>query len=134
MMTSAKIVIVEDEPAILLLLDTILTRAGYDTLLTTTGRDAYPLIQQIRPDLVILDLTLEQPRAGEMVLELLERDPHTSAIPVLLCSGDLARLRETAARFQPNVQAALAKPFQIAEVLAAVRSTLAPARSRERGA
>ncbi len=68
MMTPPTIVIIEDDPAILMVLEMMLQRAGYTTIGWMTGTDAHQLIQQAQPDLVILDLTLEHPHAGEMVL------------------------------------------------------------------
>jgi len=123
-MSPPTIVIVDDEPTILLVLDTVLTRAGYETHLWTHGNNAYHFIRQIKPDLIILDLTLEQPNAGAAVLELLDHDPATAAIPVIMCSGDMFALQMNGERWRAKGYHLLAKPFDLADLLELVRRAL----------
>ncbi len=66
-----RIVVVEDDTDILEMLTLALTDAGYTVLPWTQGADAHPFICTAQPDLVILDLWLEHPQAGSMVLGLL---------------------------------------------------------------
>jgi CheY-like chemotaxis protein len=71
----ARIVVVEDDTAFQDLLDTVLTAEGYTVLRWTQGAGADAFIRTMQPDLVILDLWLEHPQAGSMVLGLLMVDP-----------------------------------------------------------
>ena len=123
-MTPPKIVIINDEPAILLVFDTVLTRAGYDTHLCTQGTGPYHVIRQITLDLVILDLTLEHPQAGEAVLELLDHDPATAGIPIIVCSGDTYALQANSQRWQAQGYHLIAKPFELADLLELVHRAL----------
>jgi len=53
-----KVLIVDDEPAIVRLVRDYLERAGFDVSTAANGEDALRLFSRVRPDLVILDLTL----------------------------------------------------------------------------
>ncbi len=61
---TARIVVIEDDHAILALLDTLLTEAGYHPIRWDQVQDAHELIRTVQPDLVIFDLWLEHPGAG----------------------------------------------------------------------
>ena len=100
-------------------------RAGYTTRCWTNGKDAHQLIRQLQPALVILDLVLEEPHAGEMVLGLMELDPKTTTIPVIVCSADDRTLQRQQAWFQRKGHHVLTKPFALADLLDLVRRTLA---------
>ena len=88
-MPAQTIVLVDDDPAIVQLLHTILSKAGYRTILVARGMDAYQVIHEQQPDLVILDLQLETPNAAGSVLNLMVADARTKTIPVIISSGDL---------------------------------------------
>ena len=123
------IAVVEDAPTLLELLDEALRDAGYHTVLSTRGTDAHRIIRERRPDLVILDMRLEHPHVGEIVLGLLELDPATREILVIICSaGRYARAR--AAHFEARGHRLLEKPFAIADLLALITALLGPAPSQ----
>lgn len=67
-------------------LDAALSAAGYRTIICREGKNAHPLLRRVQPDLVVLDLELEHPCAAGMVLGLLELDPSTQTIPVIVCA------------------------------------------------
>ena len=52
---SAKILIVDDEPAQQQLLRYNIEKAGYDILLADNGKDALIIIEEVKPDLIVLD-------------------------------------------------------------------------------
>src|SRR5262245_22851095 len=54
----AKILVIDDEPSIRELLDTILRRKGYDVVLADTGQKGLEIFRQERPDVVVLDLKM----------------------------------------------------------------------------
>ncbi|HET7636066.1 MAG TPA: response regulator, partial [Candidatus Limnocylindria bacterium] len=73
-----------------------------------------------RPDLLIIDLRLEQPAQNLSGWELVVLASHHEAlgrIPILVCSGDQAALRSHAPEIGRSERfATLAKPFQVAEL------------------
>ena len=64
----------------------ILTRAGYTVLTAGDGEEALEVVQQHRPDLVILDLMMPK-LGGEQVLQALRKDATTKYIPVIVLTS-----------------------------------------------
>jgi CheY-like chemotaxis protein len=81
-MGSKKILIVDDEPGVLALLETRLSSAGYQVVKADNGRDALFLASKEKPDLILLDIVMPG-MDGAQVSEALEYDPVTRDIPVI---------------------------------------------------
>jgi DNA-binding response OmpR family regulator len=118
------IAVIEDDLSIVQLLDDLLCDAGYRVISYTQGRDAHQFILRTMPDLLILDWWLEDPAAGGMVLGLLERDPRTQQIPVIVCSAHIMALRQQADLLRARGHRILPKPFHYQELLACVQDAL----------
>jgi DNA-binding NtrC family response regulator len=56
----AKILVIDDEQGIRSLLDTLLSRKGYDVVLADSGRKGLELFRRERPDVVVLDLKMPE--------------------------------------------------------------------------
>jgi two-component system response regulator (stage 0 sporulation protein F) len=54
----AKILVIDDEPGIRDLLDTLLSRKGYDVVLADNGQKGLEVLRRARPDVVVLDLKM----------------------------------------------------------------------------
>jgi DNA-binding response OmpR family regulator len=119
-----RIVVVEHDTDILEMLTLALTDAGYTVVPWTQGADAHPFIRDAQPDLVILDLWLEHPQAGSMVLGLLMIDPATQHIPVIISSAYRQLLDAQAAHLRAQGYAIVDKPYRIEALLAAVHTLL----------
>ncbi len=131
--TAARIVVVEDDAAFQDLLDTVLTAEGYTVVRWTQGAGADVFIRDVQPDLVILDLWLEHPQAGSMVLGLLMVDPVTRYIPVLICSAYRQLLGDQEAQLRTHGYLILDKPYQIEELIAHVHTLLGGTQARAVG-
>ena len=83
---SPLILSVDDEQDVTDLVRYHLTRIGCEVLTAADGREALQLIASRRPDLILLDLMLPD-IDGFGVCEILRRDPHTAAIPVILLTA-----------------------------------------------
>src|SRR4051812_4817525 len=112
-MSTAVIAIVEDNVEMLEMVDVILTDEGYQTILLPEGQGAYQLVRAQQPDLVILDLRMEDPREGWITLDLLRADPATATVPVIMVSGDHEFLCANAARLRAENCRVLPKPFRV---------------------
>ena len=123
--------VVEDDEPTLELVDGLLIDEGYRTFLWPQGRDAHLLIRRVKRDLIILDMWLEHPTAGEMVLSLLELDPGTTRIPVIICSAHTAMLQGQLPLFREKGYRVLPKPFNVADLLAQVAAALQVGRTSE---
>jgi CheY-like chemotaxis protein len=125
-MENATIAVVEDDPAFLSMVHELLSDEGYLTVLCADSEDAYPLIRRRRPDLVLLDLRMEDPEAGWRILLLLRQDQGTAHIPVIMFSAARHFLQLRARVLRHKCCATLEKPFSADDLLWMVRSGLDP--------
>jgi putative two-component system response regulator len=119
-----RIMIVDDEPANVLLLKRILARAGYGEVTSTTDpREAPDLVSTNRPDLLLLDLNMPVLN-GWSLLALLRREPVGDAfLPIVVLTADVT----TETRQRALAEGAtdfLTKPFDATEVLLRIRNLL----------
>ena len=87
-----KILAVDDEPDILEILNTVLSRAGYEVLQALNGNDAVAMAKEKRPDLIILDIKMPGMDGGK-VTDVLKNHRETRAIPIIYLSS-LVNARE----------------------------------------
>jgi GAF domain-containing protein/DNA-binding response OmpR family regulator len=84
-----RILIIDDQPDAIRLLSQLLDQHGrYRIFYANNGNEGISLVARRRPDLVILDLRMPE-MDGFAVLNELRSNPETSAIPVLVVTGDL---------------------------------------------
>jgi DNA-binding response OmpR family regulator len=117
------VLIVEDEPHIVLSLEFVLRRGGYETAAAADGEQGLALARALRPDLVLLDLML--PRLnGYDLCRALKADAALRDVPVVILS---AKSQEAEIRkgLELGAAAYVTKPFGNAEVLELVRGVLA---------
>ncbi len=117
-----KILVLDDEPAILNEVEEWLNLEGYETITAGNGRDGIQKIRDHRPDLVISDLSMPEMN-GYSVLAKLQKEPGLAAIPFIFLTGhsDKASMR---ACMELGADDYLTKPFTHKEMLAAIQSRL----------
>ena len=114
------VLIVEDEPEIQDLIGDLLLLEGYDV--HTLDRIPHGLdgIRRLGPDVIVLDLRL--PGVGGVeLLRLLAADRQLSSTPVVICSGAGDLRAAHAEEFASLGCEVVAKPFELDEILGAVR-------------
>ena len=82
----AYILIVDDDPAIRLLLENLLGGAGYRTKAVTGGQEALDFITGAAPDVIVLDLMMPEMDGWQVLKELMSRE-RTRRIPVIIYSA-----------------------------------------------
>jgi signal transduction histidine kinase/DNA-binding response OmpR family regulator len=124
LLTSCSILLVDDEEANLDLLEGFLRAEGYHTLSRTTdSRQVLSMMDEHRPDLVLLDLHMPHKDGFQVLRELGEHVPGDDYVPVLVLTADVnPQARERA--LSGGARDFLTKPFDILEVLLRVRNLL----------
>ncbi len=118
----AIILIVDDVPENLRLLNQILTDAGYRVLLTKKGSEALAIAKNAEPDLILLDIMMPGIDGFE-VCKRLKEDSATAEIPVIFLTA-LSESDDIVRGFQLGAVDYVTKPFNTVEVLARVRTHL----------
>jgi DNA-binding response OmpR family regulator len=117
MLTSMpRILLVDDDPAILRLLDVNFRMEGFDVDAASHGEEALAAVARAAPDVIVLDLMLPG-MDGREILRRLRDDPATAAVPVLFLT---ARGRDDAAAGE--AERYIQKPFDTVDLVATVRS------------
>jgi putative two-component system response regulator len=119
----AKILIVDDGEANVMLLEETLTQAGYTELTSTTNSsDVVALCAGKSPDLILLDLHMPHPDGYE-VMELLAPWIEARWFPILVLTADITPAAKERA-LSSGARDFLTKPFDMTEVLLRIKNLL----------
>lgn len=121
-MGKPRVVIVEDEPHIVLSLEFLLQRAGYDTVTAADGEAGLALVRRLRPDVVLLDIMLPR-RNGYEICQAIKSDPGLRTIPVIMLSAKGQEV-EVLKGLELGAASYVTKPFGNADILEAIRAVL----------
>jgi putative two-component system response regulator len=118
----ASIMVIDDQPANLKLLEEMLQRQGYAVRSFPRGRLALAAAEQHPPDLILLDITMPEMNGFE-VCERLKSNEKLAPIPVIFLSA-LNEKEDKVRAFRAGAVDYVAKPFQFDEVQARVETHL----------
>ena len=115
-----QVLIVDDEPDLLRVLEYSLQQAGFETATAADGEAALAAVRQRLPDLVILDLMLPD-LPGTEVCRQLRASPRTQAVPVIMLTarGDEV---DRVVGFELGADDFVTKPFSVRELLLRIRA------------
>lgn len=119
-----RILIADDDSAIVALLERILSRAGYSDVSSTTNSSAViGMFEELSPDLLILDLTMPEPDGFEIMARLGNIIPAGSYVPILVLTGNpTAEVKQQA--LAEGAKDFLTKPFDVPEVVLRINNLL----------
>ncbi len=122
-MAHQTILVVDDEPHIVEVVQDYLKQAGYRVLTARDGQTALTLARHEHPDLIVLDLMLPGGLDGLDVCRRLRQDPGLADVPIIMLT---ARIEETDRLIGLELGADdyITKPFSPREVVARVRAVL----------
>jgi two-component system, OmpR family, phosphate regulon response regulator PhoB len=119
---TASILIVEDEEPIQILLTYNLQAEGFRVRATANGEDVAHLVNEERPDLIVLDWMLPG-ISGIEVCRLLRSRPETREIPVIMLTAR-GEENERVRGLATGADDYIVKPFSVPELLARIKSIL----------
>jgi DNA-binding response OmpR family regulator len=116
------ILVVDDEPSIVLSLQVLLQRAGFDVRVARNGEEAIQSVESFTPDLILLDVMMPK-RDGFDVCQTLRVNPDWKSLPIIMLtakSRDVERQKGMAL----GATDFITKPFSTRDLLATVRRHL----------
>lgn len=118
------IMVINDTQEILELFREILTDEGYEVTLYSYAIQDMAEIERTKPDLIILDYIFGDEKVGWQTLQKLKMRPSTASIPVVVCTAALQAVKELEGHLAVKGVTVVVKPFNIDELLEAVRTAL----------
>lgn len=118
-----RILVADDDEHIAELLRQSLDSEGYETHKTTQSLRFYDAVIEYQPDLILLDLMMPY-LEGEDELRLLQMDPRTQRIPVIVVTA-VHEAKQEEARYQKlGVVEIVTKPFDLDKLIALIKRTI----------
>jgi DNA-binding response OmpR family regulator len=119
-----RVLLVDDEPKLVHLVQEVLTATGYEVLVTSTGEHAIEMVALEQPDLILLDIILP---GGIDGYEVAHRIREFSNLPIVMLTAK-AREIDLLRGFDAGADDYITKPFSAKELLAPIRAVLKRAR------
>jgi DNA-binding response OmpR family regulator len=117
-----KILVVDDEPEAVELIEFNLKQAGFEVLTAADGAEALRKARSASPSLVVLDLMLPE-IDGLEVCKMLRRDPQTKGLPIVMVTAKAAEL-DRILGLELGADDYLTKPFSPRELVLRIRKIL----------
>jgi len=117
-----KILVIDNEPQILMMVATRLKTNGYDVTAAFSGEQGLLCAKKEKPDLILLDHVMPE-MDGDEVLNRLQKNPATKRIPVVMFTADAKRVKVGDYQSRGAVDC-LYKPFLPEDLLAKVQEVL----------
>ncbi|MBI3095349.1 MAG: response regulator [Rhodocyclales bacterium] len=117
-----KILIADDEPNIVISLEFLLKREGYEVVVAHNGAEALVRVRAERPDLAILDVMMPQ-RNGFEVCQDLRLDPEFKDLRIMMLTAK-GRDTEVSKGLALGADVYMTKPFSTRELVAKVKALI----------
>jgi two-component system phosphate regulon response regulator PhoB len=124
-----KILVVDDEPEAIELVEFNLKQAGFDVASAADGAEALKKARALQPSLIVLDLMLPE-MDGLEVCKILRREPATKAIPIIMLTAKAAEI-DRVLGLELGADDYLTKPFSPRELVLRVKKVLQRGRAED---
>lgn len=117
-----RILIVDDEPNILISLEFLMRREGFEVVVASDGETALSLVEQARPDLMLLDIMLPK-KNGYEVCQAIRSNARLKSLKIIMLTAK-GLDTEIAEGTAMGADTYMTKPFATKDLLAEVRRLL----------
>lgn len=119
---SHRILIVDDEPNIVISLEYLMKKEGFEVAVATDGEAALLQAAAFAPDLILLDVMMPK-KSGYEVCQALRADPARAAVKIIMLTAK-GRDTEVTKGLALGADAYVTKPFSTKELVLQVKSLL----------
>jgi two-component system, OmpR family, response regulator VicR len=123
-MAPTRVVCVEDEVEMIDLIRLILTKEGYEVIVAKGGLQALQVIEDVHPNLVLLDLMMPDLDGWE-VYQRIKSNPVTKDIPVIVVTARAQSIDKVLGLHIARVDDYITKPFGPSDLLKSIETVLA---------
>lgn len=123
-MLPVRVVCIEDEPEMIDLVRLILSREGYEVIGAPGGIKGLEAVEDLTPDLVLLDLMMPDMDGWE-VYQRMKSNPNLKHIPVIVVTARAQSIDKVLGLHIAKVDDYITKPFGPAELLKSIQRVLA---------
>jgi DNA-binding NarL/FixJ family response regulator len=123
---SKTLLLIDDDPNLILLVKDYLEFQGYDVITAENGRDALEILEKQIPDMIICDIMMPE-MDGYALVERVRQDARTSWIPVMFLSAK-GQSQDRVKGLSTGADVYMVKPFEPEELVAQVESSLKQAK------
>ena len=116
-----RILLVDDEPDIVLTLKRRLEANGYEVLTASKGSEAIEMVRRDRPDLILLDILMPD-MDGTQVSHAIRQEPETRSIPIIFLTALQTKRDESERGQMVGNELIFAKPFDSKKLLSQIES------------
>ena len=117
-----KILIVDDEPNIVISLEFLMKKEGFAVAVASDGEEALAKVASFEPDLILLDVMMPK-KSGFEVCEALRADPAKAGLLIVMLTAK-GRDTEVAKGLAMGADAYVTKPFSTKDLVARVKTML----------
>lgn len=117
-----RLLLVDDDPNLILLVRDYLEFRGYDVMTAENGRQALEVLEKENPDMIICDVMMPE-MDGYMLVEKVRENPSTNIIPFLFLSAK-GHSTDKVKGLNKGADGYMVKPFEPEELVAQVESSL----------
>ncbi|MDJ0723998.1 MAG: response regulator transcription factor [Prochloraceae cyanobacterium] len=119
---SKQLLLIDDDPNLILLVKDYLEFRGYEVLTAENGREALELLQDSLPDMIICDVMMPE-MDGHTLVQQIRKNSRTNWIPVLFLSAK-GQSQDRVKGLNIGADVYMVKPFEPEELVAQVESSL----------
>ncbi|MEM9272089.1 MAG: response regulator transcription factor [Cyanobacteria bacterium P01_F01_bin.143] len=117
-----KLLLIDDDPNLILLVKDYLEFRGYNVVTAENGREALEVLDQNIPDMIICDVMMPE-MDGYSLVKHIRQEPQTNTIPVLFLSAK-GQSQDRVKGLNEGADVYMVKPFEPEELVAQVESSL----------